>query len=729
MEVTPDSWSATFGESKLENRVVSHHVVDWSDCYTVAVATGRSVVIYSMGLYSESQKLETSFSVENIPRKANVVKHDVGIESYLSEFESLCNQSSNVAAYPDYSIYKIQLDPLLSQATDSTYNEYDMVRFSPRMSTKFTNHCFLATLTLDNRCAILYKVSTGAETEWKEIICPSEQLHAYLNENKRYFPGFKMDSTLTKLEKLIEQKYAASIACMDWSDVYTRFDANDETKEVYFATSTRAGFVVIWRCVVPDFEKPNLNIVYVFQCSYRDIAEIKWCRYAERNRTKTSDNCSLCISSLQGQISVCRFKIKDDSITLKLEREIWGEKDNLIARHFQFIDIEVGCSMLLAAKSQILIAMKLNANLEVCAQVTNLDAHIMPITGMSVVKHGTTHGWYTCSGDGTMVKLDVVLDDENIKLNKEILGTSSDIGAYKSISPSMMHGIAVSPNAAFIAVVTSKPIIISSIQVNNVAFLSFKRNSTPYNAAVTLQSAAFEQNSLNVCYHFLDVIEIIRQHYFVNQNLETVLEEFLTIAPNNYQDETVKLQLRWHLLQIKYSYINSCQTPSPYRQNENTDPNTKLLEEKIKEVELLLIVSQMLKVIKLWCENGVPLDSMVPVVQLVKWLESNKSKLSLQSRNVIYQAKSLPAYLMLPTCPVCLITGQDLALCLDGLTFFSEDGSRWPACCITFSPLQTYKKRKSSCSSLFGKKCEINDPEWIKELLSMECLFSGTPLI
>uniref|UniRef100_H2ZI65 Uncharacterized protein n=1 Tax=Ciona savignyi TaxID=51511 RepID=H2ZI65_CIOSA len=83
---------------------------------------------------------------------------------------------------------------------------------------------------------------------------------------------------------------------------------------------------------------------------------------------------------------------------------------------------------------------------------------------------------------------------------------------------------------------------------------------------------------------------------------------------------------------------------------------------------------------------------------------------------------------MLPVCPVCAITSQDLSLSVDGVTFSSADGSRWPACCCTFIPQQTYKKRRSNYSPLFAKTCNVNDDHWIKELLKSPCLFSGTPL-
>uniref|UniRef100_H2ZI63 Uncharacterized protein n=1 Tax=Ciona savignyi TaxID=51511 RepID=H2ZI63_CIOSA len=162
-ETLPDSWFNISAETKLENRIVSHHSVDVSEGNSLAVAAGKAVVIGSFRLYDEHQKTDCNFALENVPIKSNAPKYDVGIETHLQEFEARCNLTSNVSGHPDYALYKVLLDPTLSQEGSGIYNEYDVVRFSPTISTKFNNECYLATITLDNRCSILSQSCVGVD--------------------------------------------------------------------------------------------------------------------------------------------------------------------------------------------------------------------------------------------------------------------------------------------------------------------------------------------------------------------------------------------------------------------------------------------------------------------------------------------------------------------------------------------------------------------------------------
>lgn len=104
-----ENWFLPFSKLNLQNKITGDCVIDWSDDHNIAVTTSRKIVICNNSQLGRSADFE--YDITALPLPVSDDKKE-SLEK-MKEYDSLCQQSSNVAAYPDFDIYQVSAEKSL----------------------------------------------------------------------------------------------------------------------------------------------------------------------------------------------------------------------------------------------------------------------------------------------------------------------------------------------------------------------------------------------------------------------------------------------------------------------------------------------------------------------------------------------------------------------------------------------------------------------------------------
>lgn len=459
---------------------------------------------------------------------------------------------------------------------------------SPLRGFKFTSwsplgcdingRCLLASLTLDNRLSIQVNVN---RLQWTPALDITEVYGEMLYENKYGHLDADLDEELKNFSEFQRRHYMQTPVRMEWSSICNtqRVKANNECEDVgtvLLAVLLENGDVVIWQFLIPFHGKDSIIACSTIESGINDPSVLSWWEYEHGSRKMSG----LIVGSSKGPVKILPVNLKSVKgyFTLRQPVVLWQEMDQLPVHNIKCISLshpyqKCSCSLVVAARGTyvfwcLLLISKAGLNVH-NSHVTGL--HTLPIVSLTANKQ--TGSFYTCSVDGTIQKLTPVFTDVAVKFDHVLIKLPESIGSVR------LHGICLSPNDAYMALVTAEGInngLHPASRTYQVQFITLK---TPEEAASKLL-----ESSIHNLFKQVDLLDLVRWRILTEKCIPPDLDEAL-----DHKLQTNPLSYLWRLklffLKILFQTLQKNPAETLWRPNHHESKvllcdNSVLLNEK-----------------------------------------------------------------------------------------------------------------------------------------------------
>ncbi|XP_072908799.1 general transcription factor 3C polypeptide 4 isoform X1 [Hemitrygon akajei] len=752
---------------KLQYPVSGPEPLGWSEDNRLSITTGKNIYVLEQICDIHNNGLDMVIHRTSVPAPSHSCFLKVGSQAEVSE----CKEK-----------FLNKRDPTLSHSLmmDRIFNP-EGGALSPLRGFKFTSwsplgcdpngRCLLASLTLDNRLSIQVNVN---RLQWTPALDITEVYGEMLYENKYG----DLDGQLKNFSEFQRRHYMQTPVRMEWSSICNtqRVKANNECEDVgtvLLAVLLENGDVVIWQFLIPFHGKDSIIGCSTIESGISDPSVLSWWEYEHGSRKMSG----LIVGSSKGPVKILPVNLKavKGYFTLRQPVVLWQEMDQLPVHNIKCISLshpyqKCSCSLVVAARGTyvfwcLLLISKAGLNVH-NSHVTGL--HTLPIVSLTANKQ--TGSFYTCSVDGTIRKLTPVFTDVAVKFDHVLIKLPESLGSVR------LHGICLSPNDAYLALVTAEGInngLHPASRTYQVQFITLK---TPEEAASRIL-----ESSIHNLFKQVDLLDLVRWRILMEKRippeLDEALDHKLQTNPSSYL-----WRLRLFLLKILFQTLQKTPAETLWRPNHHeskirhcdnsaslnesgqqpdgaeastreanvagsrvenlpVDPKVGKSEEeihekisrklneiqsRIEEVELHLTREHMKRVLgEVYLHTWITENTSIPTRGICDFLTSDPSYDDRTAKVLIsHNLKKLTKQTFPEHCSLCKevlpFTDRRKALC--------SNGHVWHRCVLTYHACQSLTYRRCLLQDSIARQQLPSDPDWIKRLLQNPCTYCDSPL-
>ncbi|KAF5903003.1 general transcription factor 3C polypeptide 4, partial [Clarias magur] len=364
----------------------------------------------------------------------------------------------------------------------------------------------LACLTLDCRLTVH---SGHNRLQWTQLLNLTE-LYGDMLKSRNYSNGDASEPSLEDLEDLkeLQSRYQMQTPVrMEWSSLCNthQIQSNNECKDVgtvLLAVLMENGDLVVWQFSLPVQGKESVVSCNTIKSEVKSPSVLAWWEYEHSGRKMSG----LIVGSTLGPVKILPVNLKavKGYFTLRQPVVLWQDTDNIPVSDVKCITLfhpqqKCNCSLVVAARGPyvfwcLLLISKAGLNVH-NSHVTGL--HSAPITSLSAARSKSSV--FTCSLDGTVKKLTPVFTDSAIVFKQQ------EVELPEGVRGCRFHGIAASPNGAYLALATTEGMINGLHPVARTNLVQFITLMTPEEAGTELLES--EKQSL---YKQADLLDLVR---------------------------------------------------------------------------------------------------------------------------------------------------------------------------------------------------------------------------
>lgn len=394
--------------------------------------------------------------------------------------------------------------------------------------------CILACLTLDCRLTIH---SGHKRLQWTQLLNLTE-LYGDMLKSRNYSNANASEPSLEDLEDLevLQSRYQMQTPVrMEWSSLCNthQIQSNNECKDVgtvLLAVLMENGDLVVWQFRLPVQGKESVVSCNTIKSGVSSPSVLAWWEYEHGGRKMSG----LIVGSTVGPVKILPVNLKavKGYFTLRQPVVLWQDTDNIPVNDVKCIALfhpqqKCNCSLVVAARGPyvfwcLLLISKAGLNVH-NSHVTGL--HSAPITSLSATHSGSSV--FTCSLDGTVKKLTPVFTDSAILFKQQ------EVELPEGVRGCRIHGIATSPNGAYLALATTEGMINGLHPVVCTNLVQFITLMTPDKAGAELLES--QTQSL---YKQTDLLDLVRWRVmhdkWIPQFLQDELDEKTPTSNSTY---------------------------------------------------------------------------------------------------------------------------------------------------------------------------------------------------
>ncbi|KAG9353922.1 hypothetical protein JZ751_012046 [Albula glossodonta] len=502
---------------KLLSPVCGLEPLSWSEDHRISASSTNSISLMEIVCDVRSYSQDLVIHRTSIPVPEDTCVLQVGPEQAVLEVKEKFAASK---------------DPALSQAfmLDRLINP-NAGSLPPMRGTKYTSwsplgcdgngRCLLATLTLDGRLTVH---SSSQRLRWTQLVDLTELYGQMLEEKGFSLPGAEPSlGQLGDLAELQRRHRMQSPVRMEWSSICTtqQVQTNNECKDVgtvLLAVLMENGDVAVWHFAVPFLGRDSVVSCSTIRSGMSQPSVLAWWEYEHSGRKMSG----LIVGSSVGPVKILPVNLKavKGYFTLRQPVVLWQETDQIPVHNIKCISLfhphqKCNCSLVVAARGSylfwcLLLISKAGLNVH-NSHVTGL--HTMPITSMATSRYGGSI--FTSSSDGTVKKLTPIFTDVAVTFKQE------DVKLPDGVASRRTHGLAVSPNGAYLALVTTEGMRNWQHPVTRSYQVQFVTLKTPDDAAVELL-----ESSVQNLFRQTDLLDLVRWKVLRDKCIPpTLLEE------------------------------------------------------------------------------------------------------------------------------------------------------------------------------------------------------------
>lgn len=420
--------------------------------------------------------------------------------------------------------------------------------------------CILACLTLDCRLTIH---SGHKRLQWTQLLNLTE-LYGDMLKSRNYSNANASEPSLEDLEDLevLQSRYQMQTPVrMEWSSLCNthQIQSNNECKDVgtvLLAVLMENGDLVVWQFRLPVQGKESVVSCNTIKSGVSSPSVLAWWEYEHGGRKMSG----LIVGSTVGPVKILPVNLKavKGYFTLRQPVVLWQDTDNIPVNDVKCIALfhpqqKCNCSLVVAARGPyvfwcLLLISKAGLNVH-NSHVTGL--HSAPITSLSATHSGSTV--FTCSLDGTVKKLTPVFTDSAILFKQQ------EVELPEGVRGCRIHGIASSPNGAYLALATTEGMINGLHPVVCTNLVQFITLMTPDKAGAELLES--QTQSL---YKQTDLLDLVRWRVMHDKRIPQFLQDELD-EKTPTSNSTYLWRLKLFLLRVLHQSLQKVPVEARWR--------------------------------------------------------------------------------------------------------------------------------------------------------------------
>lgn len=435
--------------------------------------------------------------------------------------EQLSKARKNFSSDPDPAVSQLFMADRVINPFVGAHKGIKYTSWSP-LGCDASGRCLLACLTLDHRLTVH---SSHKRLQWTTL-ADLTQLYGESLENRGYSlqPGEQPKADLTNLEELKRRFLMQTPVRMEWSSMCTiqHVQTNNKCKEmdtVLLAVLMENGDLVVWQFRLPFLGRDSVLSCNTIQSGVANPSVLAWWEYEHSGRKMSG----LIVGSEVGPVKIMPVNLKavKGYFTLRQPVVLWQETDQIPVHNIKCVTLYhpvhmCNCSLVVAARGTylfwcLLVISKAGLNVH-NSHVTGL--HSLPIISMAASRQLVSI--FTCAMDGGVKKLTPIFTDKAIAFKQEAIVLPENLQGRR------MHGIAVSPSGAYMALVSTEGMSNGHHPVERIYQVHFVTLKTPENAAAMLLKSPLQN-----LYKQADLLDLVRWKVLKDKSIPPSLQKDL----------------------------------------------------------------------------------------------------------------------------------------------------------------------------------------------------------
>uniref|UniRef100_A0A4W5K0X3 Ral transcription factor IIIC subunit 4 n=1 Tax=Hucho hucho TaxID=62062 RepID=A0A4W5K0X3_9TELE len=734
---------------KLLSPVSGLEPLTWSEDHRISASSTSGISLMEVVCDVHGNKQDLVLHRTSIPVPDQVCELKVGPAEELLRAKDKFSSSSDPAMSQSFMLDRV-LNPTVGVHKGILYTSW-----SP-LGCDANGRCLLASLTLDHRLTIH---SSTKRLQWT-VVADLTQLYGESLESRGYSVqgGQPPKANLLDLAELQRRYRMQTPVRMEWSSVCTtqHVQTNNECKDVgtvLLAVLMENGDLVVWQFCLPMLGKDSVLSCNTIQSGVLSPSVLAWWEYEHSGRKMSG----LIVGSKLGPVKILPVNLKavKGYFTLRQPVVLWQESDQIPVHNIKCISLfhpkqNCNCSLVVAARGSylfwcLLLISKAGLNVH-NSHVTGL--HSTPIVSMTASRQGSSI--YTCSMDGTVKKLTPIFTDMAVSFKQE------EIVLPEGMAGRRMHGIAVSPHGAYLALVSTEGMTNGQHPVSRPYQVQFVTLKTPNDAAAELLASPVQS-----LFKQTDLLDLVRWRVLRDKRIPALLQEELDDKVHNTGSPYL-WRLKLFLVRVLYQSLQKAPVEARWRPTHEDskvfvkdeergvageggggeeevvsklqDPEARALEEQtgeviawIEAVEAHLTREHMKRVLgEVYLHTWITENTSIPTRGVCDFLTSDPTYEDRAAQVLIghiqkkMNKQTFPEY-----CSLCKevlpFTDRKQAVC--------SNGHMWLRCVLSYQACQTLAYRRCLLQDSIARLPVPEDPDWIKRILQGPCTFCDSPLL
>ncbi|XP_036382992.1 general transcription factor 3C polypeptide 4-like [Megalops cyprinoides] len=636
---------------------------------------------------------------------------------------------------------------LLDPASAPPPSGFKYTSWSP-LGCDATGRCLLASLTLDNRLTVH---GNSSRLQWSPLVDLTELYGEMLAEKDFCVPGGEAargaPDDAAELQRRVLMQTPVR---MEWSSVCAtqQVQTNNECKDVgtvLLAVLMQSGDLAVWHFRLPFQGRESVVSCSTLRSGVASPSVLAWWEYEHGGRKMSG----LIVGSAVGPVRILPVNLKavKGYFTLRQPVVLWQETDQIPVHNIKCLSLfhpyqKCNCSLVVAARGSylfwcLLLISKAGLNVH-NSHVTGL--HSTPITSMTAGRRGGSV--YTCSADGVVKKLTPIFTDAAVMFKQEQIELPEGVAGRRT------HGIAVSPNGAYLALVTTE----TGGRGYQVQFVTLK---TPDDAAAELL-----ESSVQNLFRQTDLLDLLRWKVLRDRRIPPALQEELDDKVHA-SGSAYLWRFKLFLFRVLYQSLQKAPAEPRWRPSHES-AKAFIPDDEEEEGEEAAVGASAEGAGLQGPEGGASEDQMS---EIIAWIEAVESHLTREHMKRVLGQVYLHTWITentsIPTRGVCDFLMSDptyedraarvlighifkkmnkqtfpeyCSLCREVLPFTDRrqavcsNGHMWLRCVLTYQACQTLSHRRCLLQDSIARHATPEDPDWIKRILQGPCTFCDSPL-
>ncbi|XP_060917371.1 general transcription factor 3C polypeptide 4 [Labrus mixtus] len=731
----------------------------WSQDHRLAVCTTSSLSVMELVCDVHNNKQDLALHRTSIPVPTNVYQLRVGPAAELAQ------AMEKFSDHPDPTVRQDFLADRVMNPSVGVHKGIKYASWSP-LGCDSSGRCLLACLTLEHRLTIHNSLK---RLEWNALVDLSKKYGERLKERGYAKKDDKPpEADLLDYDELRRRFCMQTPIRMEWSSVYTmkQVQADNtclDVDMVLLAVLMENGDLVLWKFVLPFLNGDDVLFYDLIESGVSRPSDLAWWEYEGADRRMSG----LIVGSEVGPVKIVPVSLTGVKgyFTLRHPVILWKECDEIAVENIKCVPMihpiqKSSCSLIVASRGCYLfwcLLMISPAGLNVHnSHVAGL--HSLPIVSLAVSHHGVAV--YTCSMDGEIKKLTPTFTENTLIFKPEDMLQPEDLKGRR------IHGITVSRNGAYVALVSTAGMIGGFHPTNRIYQVHFVALKTPEKAAALLLKSPTQS-----LYKMADILDLVRWQILKNKSIpESLLEEI----DQKIQEVDSLYFWRFKLFLVRILYQSLQKPATDHRWKPSLDESKVLVRDETDEEEEQDseeeeeegkdgdAVREEKEPADVKPEKEVNLEEQIEEVQA--WINSVEAHLMRENikkvLGVVYLNTIITQNTSIPTCGLMEYLSRDAndrasevlighikkkmnkqsfpercSLCQAVLPFsdhkqaICQNGHMWLRCVLSYRACQTLTFRRCLLLDSIARLPEPEDPEWIKKILQAPCNLCDSPMI